>query len=165
MCTCVYRGECSYIYIYKYMCLYCINKNFIIHQDTVVWYCCQSRKGMVHVLIFFRDFFAGSRQAIQLNPFLFSSSSCEGQARDRRKASHSFHTQLYSRAIVWLCCVCLCPQGTIVDNPMTCCGKSTKYFKRKIYIILRICGIGYVLSNCDYLFVNIEILENMYIKR
>jgi hypothetical protein len=48
---------------------------------------------------------------------------------------------------------------------MTCCGKSTKYFKRKIYIILRICGIGYVLSNYDYLFINIEIFENLCIKK
>jgi hypothetical protein len=48
---------------------------------------------------------------------------------------------------------------------LMCCEKSKKQFKSKLNIVLRIWYIRYILANCDYLFVNIKILEDLYVKR
>jgi hypothetical protein len=53
----------------------------------------------------------------------------------------------------------------LVDNLMCCYEKSNKLFKRKLNIISRIWGIRYILANYDYLFVNTEILKDMYVER
>jgi hypothetical protein len=46
----------------------------------------------------------------------------------------------------------------LVDNPVHYYGKSNKQFKSKSNIVSRIWGIRYILANCDYVFVNTEML-------
>jgi hypothetical protein len=46
-----------------------------------------------------------------------------------------------------------------------CRGKSNKQFKSKLNIVSRRCGIRYILANCDYLSVNIEMLEDLCVKK
>jgi hypothetical protein len=53
----------------------------------------------------------------------------------------------------------------LVDSPTRCCMKRNKQFKSKLNIVSRILGIRYILANCDYLFVNAKILEDVCVKR
>jgi hypothetical protein len=53
----------------------------------------------------------------------------------------------------------------LFDYPSRCCEKSKKQFKNELNIVTRIRCIGYILANCDYLFINTKMLEDMWIKR
>jgi hypothetical protein len=52
----------------------------------------------------------------------------------------------------------------LFDYPWRCCEKSKKQFKNELNIVKRIRCIGYILANCDYLFINTKMLEDLWIK-